>query len=57
MMQMEEAEEIFNAANGTIKQVPIIADKFDEQANEDLDNLASESSLKSKIQTQMDQED
>lgn len=48
MMQMEEVEEIYN---GTIKQVPILADKFDQQANEDLDNLANESSLKSKIQT------
>ena len=51
MIQMEEAEEIFNAANGTIKQVPILADQFDEQANEDLENWASESSLKYKIQT------
>jgi len=29
MMVMEEAEEIYNAANGTIKEVPILADKFD----------------------------
>jgi len=46
MTQLDEAEQIYKGTNGP-KQVPVVEDKFSNQARNELSDLESESEMKS----------